>query len=242
MAYLVLPQTQGCRLLYQDYVAPFLEHHEREIEELIGRTHERARALGLQYFYQAIELIRQKVLGLPPQQEAPPPPSSAAGYAQSLLSRFNLPTAGSPAASGDWYSAISGVLSSVASPGASSEAREAELSQSGMLFQQQLRSLSGADKSRVLQNQREALDFLRQRLAEEEQGLDKEDHDTDGLAYGTSLRKNTSDNSFDVVDENDVPRAARRTSGWSSWLGTDQDSSSSSGAEYGRATGYDRRG
>jgi hypothetical protein len=30
---------------------------------MIGNTHERAKALGLQYFYQAIDLIREKVLG-----------------------------------------------------------------------------------------------------------------------------------------------------------------------------------
>jgi Protein involved in membrane traffic len=94
MAYLVLPQTQGARVLYQEYVEPFLVHHEREIDEFIGRTHERAKAAGLQYFYQAIDFIREKILGLPPQRAAtaaPPPPVGAAAYAQSLLSRFNLP-------------------------------------------------------------------------------------------------------------------------------------------------------
>ncbi|KAJ5232372.1 TB2/DP1/HVA22-related protein [Penicillium chermesinum] len=183
MAYLVLPQTQGARLLYQDYVAPFLEHHEREIEELIGRSHERARALGLQVFYQAIDLIRQKVLGLPPQQEAPPSPSGPAAYAQSLLSRFNLPSAGAaPAKAGDWYSSLSSVLSSVASAGTSREAREAELSQSGVLLQQQLQSMTAADKTNFIKNQREALDFLRQKLAEEEHGASREEADADGLA------------------------------------------------------------
>lgn len=222
MAYLVLPQTQGAKILYIDYVAPFLEQHERGIEEMIGRSHERARALGLQYFYQAIDLIRQKVLGLPPQQEAPPPPSGPAAYAQSLLSRFNMPSAGPPtAAPGDWFSALSGVMSSVASAGTSREDREANLSQSGTLLQRQLQSMTGQEKTTFISQQREALDFLRRTLAEEEHGTGRGDPDTDGLAYGASLRKNTSDNSFDVVDEEDVARATRRTSGWSSWLGTD---------------------
>ena len=102
LCYLVLPQTQCARLLYVQYVDPFLEQHEREIEEFIANSHERAKALGLQYFYQLIDLIREKVLGLPPQTggASPPPPSGAGAYAQSLLSRFNMPAAGAGAGGG----------------------------------------------------------------------------------------------------------------------------------------------
>ncbi|KAJ5725682.1 uncharacterized protein N7483_007039 [Penicillium malachiteum] len=242
MCYLVLPQTQGARLLYQDYVDPFLTHHEREIEEIIGRSHERAKALGLQYFYQAVDLIRTKVLGLPPQQQTPPPPSGPASYAQSLLSRFNIPTAASASSSGDWYSALSSALGSVTSPGKSREVHEEELSASGTLLQQRIQSMTGADKARFISHQREVLDYLRSTLMREEQAIHRDrENDTDDLAYGAPLRKNESDNSFDVVDDEDLGSRGPRTSGkWSSgWLGGDHDSSGSS--DYAsRTTGYDR--
>ncbi|KAJ5408737.1 TB2/DP1/HVA22-related protein [Penicillium cosmopolitanum] len=247
MCYLVLPQTQGARLLYQDYVDPFLTHHEREIEDMIGHAHERAKVLGLQYFYMAIDLIREKVMGLPPQRQPPPPPSGPASYAQSLLSRFNLPAAAaaasSSAASNDWYSVLSSTLGSITSTGKSREAREEELSASGTLLQRQLQSMSSTQKAEYISAQREVLDHLRSTLMREEQTMGRDDRETDDLAYGGPLRKDASDNSFDVVDDEDLGnRATRRTSErWGGWLGNDHDSSGSSNPDYaGRSTGYDR--
>lgn len=243
MCYLVLPQTQGARLLYQEHIDPFLTHHEHEIEELIGRSHERAKDLGLQSFYKAIDLIREKLLGLPPQRPAPPPPSGPAAYAQSLLSRFNLPTAATSTGPTDWYSALGSVLGSVTSAGKSREAREEELSASGTLLQQQLSAMTGVEKSQYISTQREVLDFLRSTLLREEQAMNRDDAEADDLAYGAPLRKNRSDNSFDVVDDEDLGRrpVARTSSRWTGWLGSDHDSSGSAGTDHGaRTTGYDR--
>ncbi|KAJ5373280.1 TB2/DP1/HVA22-related protein [Penicillium concentricum] len=259
MCYLVLPQTQGARLLYQDYVDPFLTHHEREIEEMIGHTHERAKALGLQYFYQAIDMIRQKVLGLPPQRPTTPPQPGAASYAQSLLSRFNIPIAGAGAGAtgasanaNDWYSVLSAAVGSVTS-GKSREARDEELSASGNLLQRQLQSMSGAEKAHFISSQRELLDHLRTTLVQEEQSNPRGGLEADDLAYGVPLRKNRSENSFEVVDDEDLGRRPERKSsgGWTSgWFGNEQDSSGSSGTDFAaravdeiarsRATGYDR--
>lgn len=243
MCYLVLPQTQGARLLYQQHVDPFLTHHEREIEELIGQGHERAKDLGLQYLHKAIDLIRVKLLGLPPQRPAPSPPSGPAAYAQSLLSRFYIPTAraaGAAQSGNDWYSALGSILGSVTSTGKSREAREEELSASGTLLQRQLRAMTGAEKAQFISSQREVLDYLRSTLLREEQAMGQDDAETDDLAYGAPLRKNRSDNSFDVVDDEDLgSRPAHRTSSrWAGWLGNDHDSSSP--ADAARASGYDR--
>lgn len=239
MSYLVLPQTQGARLLYQEHIDPFLTHHEREIEELIGRSHERAKDLGLQYFYKAVDLIREKLLGLPPQRPAPPPPPSGpAAYAQSLLSRFNLPTAATSTGPTDWYSALGSVLGSVTSAGKSREAREEELSASGTLLQQQLSAMTGAEKAQYISTQREVLDFLRSTLLREEQALNRDEAEADDLAYGAPLRKNRSDNSFDVVDDEDLGSrpVARTTNRWTGWFGNDHE-----GTDHGaRTTGYDR--
>lgn len=240
-SYLVLPQTQGAKILYQTYVDPFLAHHEREIEEFIGRSHERAKALGLQYFYQAIDYIREKVLGLPAQRPAPPPPPTGpAGYAQSLLSRFNIPTAAGaaqPAAANDWYSTISSAVASMAAAGKSHEARAEELSASGNLLPRELAGMSRADKASFISRQRDMLEVVRAALAKEESNLGRGDVDED-LAYGASLRKNQSDHSFDHINPEDIrdrspARPERSSSGkWAAgWFGGGEQAGAS-GAEF----------
>ncbi|KAL4880684.1 TB2/DP1, HVA22 family-domain-containing protein [Aspergillus karnatakaensis] len=234
-AYLVLPQTQGARMLYQDYVDPFLAHHEREIEEFIGRSHERAKALGLQYFYQAIDYVRERVLGLPPQRPPTPPPATATSYAQSLLSRFNLPSAvggTNPAPANDWYSAISSAVAAVTSPGASRETRAEELSASGSLLPQEFEAKSPAEKAKFYSSQRHMLDVLRDALMKEERNLDNAPEEDDDLAYGGApLKKNRSDNSFDHIEHEDTRdrspsrRSGHRGSGWN-------ESSVASGVEF----------
>jgi len=229
LCYLVLPQTQGARLLYVQYVDPFLEQHEREIEEFIANSHERAKALGLQYFYQLIDLIREKVLGLPPQtggaSPPPPPPSGAGAYAQSLLSRFNMPAAGAgagggaPAAGSDWFSTISSAVSAMAATGQSQsqEARARELHASGNLLPREMASMSREEKAKYLSNQRDILEVMRAALAHEENNLGSSDDES-----GSSLRKNRSDNSFDHINPEDIRdrSPAGAAGGWASgWLG-----------------------
>ncbi|KAL4923073.1 HVA22/TB2/DP1 family protein [Aspergillus undulatus] len=227
-AYLVLPQTQGARIMYQDYVEPFLAHHEREIEEFIGRSHERAKALGLQYFYQLIDFVRERVLGLPPQRPPTPPPAGAASYAQSLLSRFNLPSAvggTQPAPASDWYSAISSAVAGLTSPNKSQEARAEELSASRFLLPREFESKSRAEKARFYSKQRDMLDVLRDALMNEERNLED-----DGLAYGGApLRKNRSDNSFDHIEHEDTRDRSPRPSG--TWFG-DNEPAASSGVDF----------
>lgn len=199
---------------------------------MIGKTHERAKAMGLQYFYQAIDLIREKVLGLPPQRPATPPQPGAASYAQSLLSRFHIPTAGAAtqAPSNDWYSLFSSAVGAATSAGRSREAQDEHLSASGTLLQRQMQSMSGDEKAYFISSQRELLDHLRSTLTREEQSTLREP-ETDSLAYGAPLRKNRSENSFEVVDNEDLNRRSdgKTSSGWTSgWFNGEQDSSGSS--------------
>ncbi|KAL5365169.1 TB2/DP1, HVA22 family-domain-containing protein [Aspergillus floccosus] len=246
-SYLVLPQTQGARLLYQTYVDPFLEHHEREIEDFIGRSHERAKALGLQYFYQALDWVRENILHLPAQRPAsPPPPTGPASYAQSLLSRFNLPTSTTgmsgptPAPNNDWFSAISSAVAAVTSTGKSPEARAEELSASGTLLPREMASMSREEKARYISNQRDLLDVVRNALAREERNLDQSPEDD--LAYGSasSLRKNRSDNSFDHIQPEDVrdrSPSGRGGGNWTSgWFGGEHGGAAASGVEFAART------
>ncbi|OJZ86465.1 hypothetical protein ASPFODRAFT_60450 [Aspergillus luchuensis CBS 106.47] len=242
-SYLVLPQTQGARSLYQEYVDPFLEHHEREIEEFIGRSHERAKALGLQYFYQALDYVRENILGLPAQRPAsPPPPTGPAAYAQSLLSRFNIPTAAggtAPATGNDWLSAIGSAVASVAS-GKSAEARGEELSASGTLLPREVASMSRADKAKYISSQRDMLEVLRSALAKEERDLHSAGAEVDDLAYGGApLRKNRSENSFTHVEHEDTQERSsdahgRTSSGnWASGWFAGGEQAGSSGVDHG---------
>lgn len=204
-------------MLYVQYVEPFFRQHEYEIEDFIGRAHERAKDLGFQYFYKAVDLFRENVLGLPPQNRAAPPPpaTSYTGYAQSLLSRFNLPSAAGAAPAGDWLSSIGSSLTSMAPAGQSRD----------MYAPREVSGMSRADKMEYISTQRDQLGHLISELTREEMNMRDEDTGSDesGDGNGTSLRKNRSDHSFTYVNPEDVmgssststvKPASRWTSGW----------------------------
>lgn len=126
LLYLVLPQTQGARIIYQTYVHPWLEENEGVIEDFIASAHERLRAAGIAYIKRAIELLKTNVLGLPPTPEsasaAAAPPATSQSYTQTLLARFSLPTAGWPGNNGgggasgaDFYSFLSSAVTAATS-------------------------------------------------------------------------------------------------------------------------------
>ncbi|EEP77328.1 conserved hypothetical protein [Uncinocarpus reesii 1704] len=215
LSYLVLPQTQGAKKLYLEYVDPFLLQYERQIEEFIGEAHERAKAAGLNYIYQAIDLIREKILGLPPvrnAEAAPPPPSAASGpaaYAQSLFSRFNLPAGPGTNLAGpasDLYSLLSSAVTAVTSTG-KRDVQAEELSAAGLL-PRDLASASKSERVDYIVSQKEKLRILFSALDREHRNLGSDGREDDDLAYGTSydggLRKNRSENSFENIDHEDL--------------------------------------
>ncbi|KAJ3478932.1 hypothetical protein NLG97_g8450 [Lecanicillium saksenae] len=76
LLYLILPQTQGARVLYEQYVHPFLQDNEDQIDEFIANSHERLKSTGLTYLRQAINYVREKFLGMPPSEPPPPVPEN----------------------------------------------------------------------------------------------------------------------------------------------------------------------
>ncbi|PHH66501.1 hypothetical protein CDD81_6976 [Ophiocordyceps australis] len=117
LLYLISPQTQGARVIYQQKIHPFLEENEATIDQFIGSTHNRLKAAGITYIQQVINYIKTSLLGLPPTEHPPSPVSSTPqSYTQSLIARFSVPTARRSAAThtgNDFQSLLSTAMSAV---------------------------------------------------------------------------------------------------------------------------------
>lgn len=175
ISYLVLPQTQGARLLYQSHVHPFLAKYEHDIDIAIVSAHENARKAGLQYLKKAIEFVKTNLLGMRVEEQRFAPQSQGGNYAQSLLSRFNLPNArqGLAAPAGDVYGLLSATMGQLAS-GSGGGSREAQVeSLSRSVIPEGL--TSNAEKMTFLETQRERLRILLSALDKEASELSQEE-------------------------------------------------------------------
>lgn len=240
LAYLVLPQTQGAKIIYYNHIEPFLEDHEREIEAFIGDAHERLKALGLQYLTQLIDYVRVNVLGMAPREpDQAQAPIGAAGYAQSLLARFSLPNArlggGTGAAGGatgaDAFSLLSSAFAAAGILGGNSNTASAttsapqsrtvqadQLSASGTLFPKTMDTATSAEKLTFLTSQRERLAVLMT-------ALDKEQAQLSGLAYGHDYSREAKQQS---TLESDIERRMHEIDATSGGLGSLRSVSSTS--------------
>lgn len=176
------------------------------------------------------------MLGLPPTMAVddrvgggggPPPSGGAASYAQTIFSRFSLPSGAAPAnisgPASDLYSMLSSTLGSATSAGGSSTRDAPRESSGGIpgLFPQDIASGSRAEQAQYITSMRERLGYLMSAVDRQQEDLELDDRgspplvrtpDDDDLAYGTSyneyddpgLRKNRSDNSFQNIDPHDL--------------------------------------
>ncbi|KIW95728.1 uncharacterized protein Z519_04313 [Cladophialophora bantiana CBS 173.52] len=202
LLYLVLPQTQGAKIFYLDYLEPYIVHHERQIDQFIGETHDKLQQMGLGYLNIAIEWARERILGQKsPQQPAGRQQAAGVGgyasYASDLLSRFAMPGArtNTPTQPGTTsagvYSMVSNFAAGLASTSTSpqgtyrSAATEAaSISIPPNLFQfENIPGQSTAEKSSFITAQRDRLLGLVRMLDSEQQNLD--------LAYGAAPGENS---------------------------------------------------
>ncbi|KAK8115984.1 hypothetical protein PG984_012486 [Apiospora sp. TS-2023a] len=232
LLYLVLPQTQGARYLYETYLHPYLEENETQIEDFIASAHDRLRTAGMAYLRQAIELVKTKMLGMPPSEPSASEVRAKAapqGYTQALLARFSVPATrwasqGAGNAGTEFYNLLAGAVSAatgasaLASAGGSSSgggaARSAQglgdMSSSGTLIPDNIRG--SQEKMSFIASQRERLAFVLNALDREAKALQSGEQDAD-RARPSSLSLDGSDNN----NNNGTSGIERPPSGHSVW-------------------------
>lgn len=170
---------------------------------------------------------------------APPSPPPGTSYAQSLLGRFNLPSAreGLAAPAGDFYGLLSAAMGTMAR-GASRDVQVDELSRSGTLIPQNITTT--AAKINFLSAQREKLRVLLSALDNEASGLEIERDVERRLGNNNSaapggLQKSKSEAEFDTIDRDEASGQTPKSEGsWLPWgWGAKADTGSSSGVDTG---------
>lgn len=182
LLYLVLPQTQGARVLYQTYLHPYLEENESAIEDFIASAHDRLKAAGMAYLKRAIDLLRTQVLGMPPREEEREEETRATttpqGYTQALLARFSVPAArwaanNAGAAGSDFYNMLAGAVGA-ATGGFGGQAKN-EASSTATLIPE---NIGGAEeKISFIAAQKEKLALMMGALDKEAKQLEKSEEE-----------------------------------------------------------------
>jgi receptor expression-enhancing protein 1/2/3/4 len=173
LLYLVLPQTQGAKILYLNYLEPYILDHESRIDNFITETHHMLQDMGMGYFNSLIEFFREKILGQASPQQNVPAGQGYASYAQDLLARFAMPSARGTADGSGIYNMVSGLAGAMVA----GRPRDAT-SEAASIPDTVLLDIHGssADKAKAIATQRERLSAILKSLETEQQNID--------LAYG----------------------------------------------------------
>ncbi|KAI7504750.1 hypothetical protein KC367_g843 [Hortaea werneckii] len=183
--YLVAPGQQGSVYIYREYIHPFLEEHERQIDRMISDGHEKAKAAGMDVVKKGIEYVRVQILGQPPKRPSPPQ-SRNVSYSTYLMSKFAMPSAReglAAAGTSDLFSLLGKALNQSTYPDArhSQEDQARDLATSGTLIPPHL---SGDERDTFVNTQRERLRTLIQAFDAEAVGSGS----TAGVASGARPR------------------------------------------------------
>ncbi|KAK3994531.1 TB2/DP1, HVA22 family-domain-containing protein [Cladorrhinum sp. PSN332] len=232
LLYLILPQTQGARQIYEDYVHPYLQQNESAIEEFIASSHEKLKAAGLAYLKQLIEYIKQNVFGLPAtpvqQQQVPAQQQSAQGYTQSLLARFTRPSNVGVGGGGDFYSFLAGAVSAATGAGTGTQQQTPTQTQWSSIIPDAVRNAGQGARMSFIAAQRERLVAVMNALDREEEaarrvGSINLDGGSSRSVSGESvagLAKSKSEVDFVKLDRDEAtPLEQKGGGGWFGWGG-----------------------
>lgn len=179
--YLVAPGKQGSVFIYKEYIHPFLEEHERQIDRMISDGHEKAKAAGIDVVQKGVEYVRVNVLGGQPKRPSPPS-SRNVSYSTYLINKFAMPSAReglAAAGTSDLFSLLGKALNQTTYPDANTREDQArDLAGSGALIPP---NLSGAERETFVKTQRERLRTLIQ-------AFDSEAFDTGAATSGAQPR------------------------------------------------------
>lgn len=232
LLYLILPQTQGAKALYQEHVHPFLEKNELAIDDFISSAHDRAKAAGVTYLKHGIELIKQYVFGLPPREPSPPPTPSTFSYTQSLIARFNLPSArpafptnpipSATSTANDFYSLLASAVTAATTSTSAGKSRD--LSNSGILIPPTVDGVE--DRLSFIASQRERLSILLSALDKEASNIQGQNKSAEEIGEwpksamsGLSTRRSEVD--FEKIDAESGTEeiiGSPKSAGGGSWL------------------------
>ena len=133
---------QGATKLYVEFVHPFLNEHEKDIENFIANAHDQLRAAGLSYLKLAIAHAEEIIFGTRRMHDRPPTPRGE-HYTSFLLNRFKLSPIGAqtnPNSGNDFYNSISSTLSyAIPNIGALGVAAKPEQDKAAYLAAQQMK-------------------------------------------------------------------------------------------------------
>ncbi|EMD89151.1 hypothetical protein COCC4DRAFT_138490 [Bipolaris maydis ATCC 48331] len=253
--YLILPGAQGASYIYQEHLEPFLYHHEKEIDDFITQSHDRAKSAGMAYIEMGIEWVRVNLLGFAPRKPEAPPPAGQT-YAQSLMSRFQMPAA---RGSNDLYGLVNQALSGASAlyTAGTAETRDAQASDlsrgAAKLVPDSIRN--NEDRLNYVASQRQRLESLLQAFDREQENIRTQQkggstHYESSRSSG-SLSRNRSEAEFDRIERDELssgsdrppypitpPALGRRTSsGWMPWNWQRQEASQDDPLAYGRDPG-----
>lgn len=217
MLWLVLPQTQGATKLYLEYVHPTLTKHEHDIEDFIGRAHQQAKSLGIEYIKRLINIAKQAMFGSIQEAQAaaaqppPPPPKDASSYAQALFSRWRVPalTPYAPQMATDFYNFLSTALQQGGQPGLPGLIPPSITSQT--------------EKARFIELQKQRLNTVMAALEREMENISNSPDDAPGSFSKSPSQGNLSshDGDFDYVSMTDAASAAaanQKSANTANWL------------------------
>ncbi len=222
-----MPGSQGATFAYQEYIEPFLYQHEREIDNFISEAHDRGKSAGMAYLGMGIEWVKVNVLGFAPTKPESPRPAGQT-YAQSLMSRFQMPAA---RGSNDLYGLVNQALSGASALYAGNQSGQAaELSRNANLVPDNIRN--NDDRLSYVTSQRQRLETLLQAFDREQENIRDQQSSGDRYYEGsrtpTGISRNRSESEFDRIERDEVsprppypttppPLGRRTSSGWMPW-------------------------